>query len=114
MKLQHLVSGAIIGGTAVAIATNPAPFIQVCNTLFNNTIAKSSAVGLAAGLSLSAILILKSRLTAKTTIGTHAGMGAAVVSGLTKLFGPPIIGTLGGAAAGLAITLGRHITITIK
>jgi hypothetical protein len=114
MKLQHVVSGAIIGGTAVAIATNPAPFIQVCNAVFNNTVAKSSALGLAAGLSLSAILLRKSRLTAKTTIRTHAGMGADIVSQLAKLFAPPIIGTLGGAAVGLAMSLGRHITIAIK
>lgn len=113
LSLRVFVAGAVFGGLGYAIASNPKPFIDVCGTIFNNNIAKGAGIGFVGGALVAAGLEYReSRLPHQG--GTHASMGAGFAKAFAIWFAPPIIGTLGGALIGGALSLSKHVVIQIK
>ncbi len=110
--IKIFVGGMMLGIAASAIASNPKPFIDVCSTIFRNTIVKGAGLGLVAGLAVTGVLLYRESRPERQPKG-HTGM----MAGFAKLYvigAIPIIGALGGALVGGAISLSRRVTIQVK
>lgn len=113
LNLRLFVAGVAVGGLGYVIAYNPKPILDVCGTIFNNKIAKGAGLGFVGGALVAAGLEYReSRLPHQG--GTHASMGGGFAKAFAIWFVPPIIGTLGGALIGGALSLNKHVVIQIK
>lgn len=108
MKIRPVVVSAFVAGIAIAtIAYNPRKVMDVCNVLFNNTIAKSAGIGLVLGAAITGIELFRPHRS--KPVGMAAYGGALMIT-----FSYPVIGLVGGALVGSLITGSRHVTIGFK